>query len=207
LFTQERVATSAGCFLDGLLGVERRKTDWMRADAAGDPGPWRQQAILAGGRWDADALRDIVRECARWRPWTIRTPCWFDEGGFLKQGNASFISAKIEAMDGRALADHISHLLEGRWLPAASNRSWADRNFGVAARRRTTWQCASSSPNIKRSWSFRFPAVHMDASSESMQSIESQTTSGYSTFCRRRSQRHLRSVQGCRRNAMIVWEV
>src|SRR5665811_2147132 len=62
LFTQERVAASAGLFLDGLLGGERRKTGWMRAEAAGDPGPWRQQAILGRGSWDADALRDIVRE-------------------------------------------------------------------------------------------------------------------------------------------------
>ncbi|MCP4384433.1 MAG: IS701 family transposase, partial [Hyphomicrobiales bacterium] len=44
LFTQERVAVSAKQFLDGLLGEERRKTGWMRAEAAGDPGPWRQQA-------------------------------------------------------------------------------------------------------------------------------------------------------------------
>ena len=62
LFTQERVAASAGLFLDGLLGDERRKTGWMRAEAAGDPGPWRQQAILGRGRWDADALRDVVRD-------------------------------------------------------------------------------------------------------------------------------------------------
>ena len=39
LFSQERVAASAGLFLDGLLGPERRKTGWMRAEAAGDPGP------------------------------------------------------------------------------------------------------------------------------------------------------------------------
>ena len=39
LFTQERVAQSAGLFLDGLLGPERRKTGWMRAEAAGCPGP------------------------------------------------------------------------------------------------------------------------------------------------------------------------
>ena len=44
LFTQERVAASANLFLDGLLGDERRKTGWMRAEAAGDPGPRRQQA-------------------------------------------------------------------------------------------------------------------------------------------------------------------
>ena len=62
LFTQARVAASAGQFLGGLLGPERRKTGWMRAEAAGDPGPWRQQAILGRGRWDAEALRDIVRD-------------------------------------------------------------------------------------------------------------------------------------------------
>ena len=39
LFGQERVAASAGQFLDGFLGNEPRKTGWMRAEAAGDPGP------------------------------------------------------------------------------------------------------------------------------------------------------------------------
>src|SRR3954468_7964040 len=46
LFAAPPVAASANAFLDGLLGAERRKTSWMRAEAAGDPGPWRQQAIL-----------------------------------------------------------------------------------------------------------------------------------------------------------------
>ncbi len=89
LFTQERVAASAGLFLDGLLGPERRKTGWMRAEAAGDPGPWRQQAILGRGRWDADALRDVVRDYALD---TLSDPdavLVIDETGFLKQGKAS----------------------------------------------------------------------------------------------------------------------
>ena len=52
LFRQERVAVSAGqIFLDCLLGEERGKTGWMRADAAGDLAPWRQQAILGRRRW------------------------------------------------------------------------------------------------------------------------------------------------------------
>src|SRR3954454_20183642 len=111
LFTQERVAVSAGLFLDGLLGPqrrksggrggeaglsldgllgpERRKTGWMRAEAAGDPGPWRQQAILGRGRWEADALRDVVRDYALE---TLAAPdavLVLDETGFLKQGRAS----------------------------------------------------------------------------------------------------------------------
>jgi SRSO17 transposase len=89
LFTQERVAASAGRFLDGLLGPERRKTGWMRAEAAGDPGPWRQQAVLGRGRWEADALRDVVRDHALE---TLADPdavLVVDETGFLKQGKAS----------------------------------------------------------------------------------------------------------------------
>jgi SRSO17 transposase len=89
LFGQNRVAASASQFLDGLLSNEPRKTGWMRAEAAGDPGPWRQQAILGRGNWNADALRDIVREYALE---TLSDPdavLVIDETGFLKQGEAS----------------------------------------------------------------------------------------------------------------------
>jgi SRSO17 transposase len=89
LFQQERTAASAGLFLDALLGPERRKTGWMRAEAAGDPGPWRQQALLDRTRWDADGLRDLVREYALE---TLAEPdavLVVDETGFLKQGKAS----------------------------------------------------------------------------------------------------------------------
>lgn len=89
LFTQERVAVSANLFLDGLLGDERRKTGWMRAEAAGDPGPWRQQAILGRGRWDADGLRDIVREYVVETLAADDAVLVIDETGFLKQGKAS----------------------------------------------------------------------------------------------------------------------
>jgi len=75
--------------LDGLLGEERRKTGWMRAEAAGDPGPWRQQSVLGRGQWDADALRDIVRDYV---VETLADPdavLVIDETGFLKQGKSS----------------------------------------------------------------------------------------------------------------------
>ena len=89
LFTQARVAASAALFLDGLLGPERRKTGWMRAEVAGDPGPWRQQAILGRGRWDADALRDVVRAYALETLADPEAVLGTDETGFLKQGKAS----------------------------------------------------------------------------------------------------------------------
>jgi SRSO17 transposase len=89
LFTQDRVAASAERFLDALLGNEPRKTGWMRAEAAGDSGPWRQQALLGRGRWDADALRDIVRNYVIEHLGDDDAVLVIDETGFLKQGKAS----------------------------------------------------------------------------------------------------------------------
>ena len=89
LFAAPSVAASVNAFLDGLLGGERRKTGWMRAEAAGDPGPWRQQAILGRTHWDAEALRDVVRDDV---VETLASPdavLVIDETGFLKQGKAS----------------------------------------------------------------------------------------------------------------------
>src|SRR5213082_526856 len=89
LFQQDRTAAAARLFLDALLGPERRKTGWMRAEAAGDPGPWRQQAILGRGRWAADALRDLVRGYALETLADTEAVLVLDETGFLKQGKAS----------------------------------------------------------------------------------------------------------------------
>src|SRR5471030_1335053 len=85
LFGQERVATNAGLFLEGLLGDEQRKTGWMRAEAAGDPGPWRQQAILGRRDWDADGLRDIVRDYIIEHLADDDAVLVIDETGFLKR--------------------------------------------------------------------------------------------------------------------------
>lgn len=89
LFAQERSAANAGLFLDGLLSEERRKTGWMRAEAAGDPGPWRQQELLGRDRWDADELRELVREYVVEHLMDNDAVLVIDETGFLKQGKGS----------------------------------------------------------------------------------------------------------------------
>ena len=75
LFMHPSVAASASAFLDGLLGPERRKTGWMRAEAAGDAGPWRQQAVLgrATGMPTSFAIWCVTMPL---RPWRRRTRCW-----------------------------------------------------------------------------------------------------------------------------------
>jgi SRSO17 transposase len=89
LFRQDRVAASAGLLVDGLLGDERRKTDWMQAEAAGDPDPWRRQAILGRCRWDADAVRDVVRDYVMENMTDQIAVLVLDDTGFLKQCKAS----------------------------------------------------------------------------------------------------------------------
>src|SRR5882757_1581691 len=78
LFTQERVAASANLFLDGLLGDERRKTGWMRAEAAGDPGPWRQQTAsekFGTGSTRTRSLESTDRTLIKIQPmWRRRSP-------------------------------------------------------------------------------------------------------------------------------------
>jgi SRSO17 transposase len=154
LFTQERVAASAGLFLDGLLGDERRKTGWMRAEAAGDPGPWRQQAILGRGRWDADALRDIVRDYVVEHLADDDAVLVIDETGFLKQGKASCgvarqytgsagkitncqvgVFAAYVSRHGHALIDRALYLPEN-WTndPARLKGAHAPSDVGFAAK-------------------------------------------------------------------------
>jgi len=89
VFGLARIAASAGRFLETLLGNEPRKTAWMRAEAAGDPGPWRQQALLGRAQWDADALRDVVRAHVVDHFGDPDAVLVVDETGFLKKGAAS----------------------------------------------------------------------------------------------------------------------
>jgi SRSO17 transposase len=89
LFAQERTAANAGLFLDSLLSGEPRKTGWNRAEVAGDAGPWRQQELLGRDRWDADALRDLVREYVVEHLRDDDAVLVIDETGFLKQGKKS----------------------------------------------------------------------------------------------------------------------
>src|SRR4051795_9277873 len=89
LIDHPSVVASAAAFLDTLLGPERRKTGGMRAEAGGDRGPWRQQAVLGRSHWDADALRDVVRDYALETLAEGDAVLVIDETGFLKQGKAS----------------------------------------------------------------------------------------------------------------------
>src|SRR5215217_5642592 len=59
LFPHPSVAASAAAFLDGLLGPERRKTGWMRAEAAGIRGRGAHRRCSA-------AAMGTQTPCATW---------------------------------------------------------------------------------------------------------------------------------------------
>jgi len=88
-FTQERVATNAGLFLEVCSEMEQRQDRWMRAEAAGRSWPMAAEAVL--GRDDQGTLmplRNIVRDDVV-RAFGRRRAVWVITNRFLKQGKAS----------------------------------------------------------------------------------------------------------------------
>ena len=65
----------SGIVLTGFLALSRARPAGCER-SGGRSGPPAEQAILGRGRWDADALRDLVRDCAL-ETSDPRTLCWF----------------------------------------------------------------------------------------------------------------------------------
>ena len=89
LFGRIEPRRAAFSFLDGLLSGVERKTGWQLAERLGDPGPWRIQAVLGRGHWDADAARDLVRTYVIEKLGTDDGVLVVDETGFVKKGEHS----------------------------------------------------------------------------------------------------------------------
>ena len=76
-------------YLRGLLGPVERKNGWQLAEYAGDATPDGVQRLLATYRWDADGVRDDLREYVVEHLGDPEAVLVVDETGFLKQGNKS----------------------------------------------------------------------------------------------------------------------
>src|SRR5258708_38607655 len=62
LFARSETRAQAGLYFDGLIGGVERKKGWQMAENAGDEAPWRMQAVLGRGLWEAEQARDICRD-------------------------------------------------------------------------------------------------------------------------------------------------
>jgi SRSO17 transposase len=77
-------------YLVGLLGRVERKNGWQLAEAIGEPDPQGVQRLLNSARWDAEAVRDDLREYVLEYLGDEGTGLLIvDETGFLKKGTKS----------------------------------------------------------------------------------------------------------------------
>jgi SRSO17 transposase len=73
-------------YVAGLLGPTERKNGWQLAEQAGEATPYGMQRLLAGARWDADAVRDDLRAYVAEHLGDPDAVLIGDETGFLKKG-------------------------------------------------------------------------------------------------------------------------
>lgn len=76
----------AVAYVRGLLAGLERKNGWTLAEFAGDSAPDAMQRLLRRARWDADELRDDVREYVVEQLGDSDAVLIVDETGFLKKG-------------------------------------------------------------------------------------------------------------------------
>jgi SRSO17 transposase len=89
-FLRPEVRERARRYLASLLGRVERKNSWQMAEAMGELGPQGAQRLLNAARWDAEAVRDDLREYVVEHLGDEESGVLIvDETGFLKKGEKS----------------------------------------------------------------------------------------------------------------------
>jgi SRSO17 transposase len=89
-FLRPEVRARAYRYLTGLLADVRRKNSWQMAEAIGEARPRGVQHLLNDARWDADEVRDDLRDYVVEHFGDERSGVQIvDETGFLKKGEKS----------------------------------------------------------------------------------------------------------------------
>ena len=89
-FARAEARERAGRYLAGLLDRVERKNGWQLAEAIGESGPRGVQRLLSATTWDADGVRDDLRNYVVDRLGDEATGVLIvDETGFLKKGSKS----------------------------------------------------------------------------------------------------------------------
>jgi SRSO17 transposase len=88
-FARSEPRARAGVYLRGLLSEAERKNGWTLAERAGDRSPDAMQRLLNHAEWDADKVRDDLRDYVIEHLGDQRAVLVIDETGFLKKGTKS----------------------------------------------------------------------------------------------------------------------
>ena len=79
----------ARSYLQRLLSSAPRKNGWQLAEQAGEATPYGTQRLLNGSQWDAEEVRDDLRDYVVEQLGSEKTVLVVDETGFLKKGDHS----------------------------------------------------------------------------------------------------------------------
>jgi SRSO17 transposase len=88
-FARSEVRDRAHDYLRGLLSGTERKNSWQLAEVAGDATPYGLQHLLGRANWDADLVRDDLRDYAIEHLGADEGVLIVDETGFIKKGDKS----------------------------------------------------------------------------------------------------------------------
>ena len=88
-FARSEVRQRAQDYLHGLLSGAERKNSWQLAEVAGNSTPYGIQHLLGRANWDADAVRDDLREYVIEHLADSESCLIVDETGFIKKGEKS----------------------------------------------------------------------------------------------------------------------
>src|ERR687897_1980902 len=88
-FARSEVRQRAQDYLHGLLSGAERKNSWQLAEVAGNATPYGIQHLLGRANWDADAVRDDLREYVIEHLADSESCLIVDETGFIKKGEKS----------------------------------------------------------------------------------------------------------------------
>ena len=104
-------------YLKGLLSPVERKNGWQLAEQAGDATPYGVQRLLSGYVWDADLVRDDLKEYVVEHLGDGDAVLVVDETGFLKKGDSAGVQRQYSGTAGR-----IENCQVGVFLAYASNK-------------------------------------------------------------------------------------
>jgi SRSO17 transposase len=158
-FGRKEMQERARDYLQGLLRPVERKNGWQLAEATGHAVPYSIQHLLDRARWDADAVRDEVRDYALEYLADPDGVLAADETGFLKKGTHSVgVSRQYSGTAGRIENCQIGVFLayvgdKGRllidrelYLP----KEWANSQEGRLAAKIPNSVCLATKPELAR---------------------------------------------------------
>jgi len=126
-FRRREVRLRVGRYLAGLLERVERKNGWQLAEQIGEAGPQGVQRLLNAAVWDADAVRDDLRDYVLDHVGDDAGVLVVDETGFVKKGDKSVgVERQYSGTAGR-----IENCQVGVFLAYASakGRAFVDREL------------------------------------------------------------------------------